>query len=214
MTLQISKDHNGDYQLGSDRPELITALHAIARWHNLDELVTFALRRVGYGGDYFGITYELDVSEGGPLPDGYLETYSFTQDDLLILEQEYLNLLLQVCQLEGLTERADLLSRFITDPSIAADLPEADPEFAMQQWKQLIPYLEERGWQWKDEMLEDPDWGMRFRAGSYQKDVGVQYRWAKRVIAAEAQKDQPNVPMLHAYRSIVESIEACFGSLD
>ena len=114
-------------------------------------------------------------------------------------------MLIGVCRLQGLAERASLLERFLGDPGIVKSLVEADPELCRARLRRLVPFLEESGWRMDGAMIRSPQRAMAFHATDYDGDLDVLYRETLR----DLQRSPGECPGRH---SLVAALEALFQS--
>ena len=74
----------------------------ILAWSQLSALADFAERGHGYGSDGGGIRYPEDIDEyervveGVQIPEGFLQLYSYSQNDVLVPRSIYLRALMDV----------------------------------------------------------------------------------------------------------------------
>ena len=203
----------------SNQSVLRAASDAIQRWPNTDDLVTKALRRTGFGGDYFGITYPNDLDEleatNSPLSEGFVRVEG-VDEKWDVEERWYLELLIKACQTKGMDERAELLERFRNDPQIADDLLEADVKRCNERWKSCIPFLVKHGWTIEDDgMVAAPNYGWGLNAEHFCDDLDVLLRSAQRLIKRAEKSDPSNqqyMKYINAQRSMIQALNEFFES--
>ena len=214
MHITVTKNSDGKFEVQPDDEALKMALVAINCWNSLDDLVTKALRRAGYGGDIFGISYPNDLDEkelvDSGIRDGQVLTFDFDYNDLILEEENYLSMLHQVCLLKGMGERAELLDRFLADPQIAIGLLEADAKACNERWKRFVPFLEKNGWSRNDDMIVAPDYGMSYNAIHFDGDLDVLLRRTEKAIKRLSKKKQLDPNCVRAHRLLLNSLQEFF----
>lgn len=171
-------------RISPQRPEFQQALEAILFYRHVDKLVTYALRRHGFGTDAWGVTYYTDLEEYEKeeynIPEGFIEI-TFGPDEKnrqLISEENYIEILLKVCEKKGMFARAELLQHFLNDRSIVLNIREANPLECNKRWKAFAPYLlKQPGWQMDDNKLIFKG-GSAFYINNIQSDLDVLYRYS------------------------------------
>lgn len=176
-----------DFRIEPDLPELRDALNAINSMRNPDELVTYALRRHGYVNDGWSVTYPEDQDElekeENYIPDGYVEICCIGCGDEKgpqIKEESYVKILLQVCEIHGLTNRAQLLLDFLKTPELTNNLIEASAERCNERWRQFVPFLVKHGWKNNNNKIEFANGEALYNIEFCTSDLNVMYRDAIR----------------------------------
>ncbi len=187
-------------------------LEAIQCWRDVDELVTFALRKHGYGNDGYIVSYwsDEDNYNNPPIPNGYIELCCVGCGDTtgpLIREKEYIQLLSEVCKAEALKERGQLLLKTLKNPSLLEVLVEADPVKCNKRWLMFIPFLEKKGWKRKNEIIRHPSGVEYFHFVERTDDLDVLYRNTKKVLKQHSQaKEEWRV----CHQTIVDALDCFF----
>lgn len=196
-------------------PGLKEASQAIQRWSSVDDLVTKALRRAGYGGDYYGISYpgDLDYEEAqnSPLADGFIRIYDLdTEWD--IEEGWYLELLIHACLSKGLNERAKLLERFRNNPQIAEGLVEADAKICNKRWKDCVPFLIQNGWTIEGQMVVAPNKQWSLNSTCFDGDLDVMLRKSQRIVAKAELSGGFDECHINAHRTVIKALNDFFDN--
>lgn len=171
----LQNDNNGMKRLS----EQAAAEEVIQNENRIDTLVTYALRQVGYGNDGWVVTYWTDQDTDDEIPEGYLVICCIgcgDEDGVKVSEDVYLSELIKACRQHGLSERADLLKKFLKNRGISHDLVEADADRCLERWKQLIPFLIQNNWHIDGEMIVSPSGGRKINTMVYTGDLNVMYR--------------------------------------
>jgi hypothetical protein len=111
-----------DLAVEPDLPEFEAALWAILSCNNLDWVVTMALQQHGYGNDGWSVIYFSDLDDWDKqtisIPDDFIEIRCIGAREFtgpLIEVDRYIQLLIEVCKFQGLTEQIKKLQAFQSD---------------------------------------------------------------------------------------------------
>jgi hypothetical protein len=186
MEVSIHNNEFNTHKVKPELPELIDALSAIDSNGNYDKLVTYALRRHGYGNDGWQVTYANDQDdldrEDHIIPEGFIELVCVgcrDESGLLIKETTYIELLAKVCEISGLVDRAELLLTFLKNPNITDDLLEADAKRCNDRWRLFVPFLEKNGWYLAGDYVKFAN-VVSYSIHYTDDDLNVMYRVAKK----------------------------------
>ncbi|MBK5143995.1 hypothetical protein I2494_09740 [Budviciaceae bacterium BWR-B9] len=184
--MQIVK-HDNYFEVEPNLPEFRDALSAITSRRNVDQLVTYALRRHGYGDDGWVVAYpedEVEQKENNTF-NNLIEVCCVGCGDEMgsfLTEGDYIKLLSLVCESEGMNARAQLLNAFLENPTIIDNLLEANAVRCNKRWKQFAPFLQKYGWRISDNKVEYLTTKSYFNIDFCTSDLDVLYREARREI--------------------------------
>jgi len=188
--MQVRKQGN-KIEVDPPTPELVEALNAIESMGSPDKLVTYALRRHGYGNDGWCVTYSNDQDELEKdehcIPEGYVEICCVgcgEETGPIMQESMYLQLLSEVCELYNLEDRSEILKSFLENPEIACVLLEADSKKCNARWKKFVPFLEGNGWKIEEGRMNHDVSNSYYSIDAFTEDLDVLYRETKRKIKA------------------------------
>ena len=149
----LKNDDGINFSAEPNIEELNSLVWAVMNWR-LDDQVTHALRKIGFGGDGFGVSFPDDVNddweyeqEGIRLDQNQvLVDIGFDNEYFIIDEMLYFECLKQMLMLNGLTERAQTIDKYMKAPNYAKQLDETNVDFCKRRFFELSKILIKEGW--------------------------------------------------------------------